>query len=101
MGSHIAGSFFEFGTHRARTLTMVMGLDAFYASNLGITACGLTPKPGGVKTSSDEFLELLTGYGQTTERVELIAGSLEKSLTKSLAEKFIAERVKASLITVD
>jgi hypothetical protein len=132
VGSHIAGSYFEFGTHRARTFTIVMGLDAFYASNMGVTAGGLTPKPGGgfmdkyfafdsfegfpqninvpdhaqykpggVKTSSDEFLELLTAYGQTTERVELIAGFYEKSLTKSLAEKFIAERVKASLITVD
>ena len=47
VGSHIAGSYFEFGTHRARTFTMVMGLDSFYASNMGVTAGGLTPKPGG------------------------------------------------------
>jgi hypothetical protein len=31
----LAGSYFEFGTHRARTFTMVMGLDDFYASNMG------------------------------------------------------------------
>jgi O-methyltransferase len=47
IGSHIAGSYFEFGTHRARTFTMVMGLDDFYAKNMGATAGGLTPKSGG------------------------------------------------------
>ena len=132
IGSHIAGSYFEFGTHRARTFTMVMGLDDFYASNMGATAGGLTPKtgggfmdkyfafdsfqgwpadtntpdmpqykPGGAKTDSDEFLNLLTSYGQSTERVELIKGFYEKSLTKSLATRFVSENVKASLITVD
>ena len=47
IGSHVAGSYFEFGTHRARTFTMVMGLDDFYAKNMGATAGGLTPKSGG------------------------------------------------------
>ena len=130
--SHIAGSYFEFGIHRARTFTMVLGLDDFYASNMGVTAGGLTPKsgggymdkyfafdsfegwpkiasahkdpqfaPGGAKTSESEFLNLLTSYGQSTERVELIRGFYEESLTKSLATKFTSENVKASLITVD
>jgi Macrocin-O-methyltransferase (TylF) len=132
VSSHIAGSYFEFGTHRARTFTMVMGLDDFYASNMGVTAGGLTPKPGGgymdkyfafdsfegwpeqtvehsdpqfnaggAKTTSDSFLELLRNYGQFTERVELIKGFYENSLTKNLATKFVKENVKASLITVD
>ena len=43
----LAGSYFEFGTHRARTFTMVMGLDDFYAKNMGATLGGLTPKSGG------------------------------------------------------
>ena len=132
IGSHIAGSYFEFGTHRARTFTMVMGLDDFYSSNMGATAGGLTPKngggfmdkyfafdsfegwpdltsahgdpqfaSGGANTSEDEFLNLLTSYGQSTERVELVRGFYEESLTKSLATRFISENVKASLITVD
>ena len=132
IGSHIAGSYFEFGTHRARTFTMVMGLDDFYASNMGETAGGLTPKsgggfmdkyfafdsfegwpsqvdstkdpqfpPGGSKTSEIEFLNLLTSYGQSTERVELFRGFYDKSLTKSLATRFVSENIKASLITVD
>ena len=128
----LAGSYFEFGTHRARTFTMVMSLDAFYAANHGSTGCTLTAKsgggfmnkyyafdsfegwpsetnvaehpqysPGGAKTSSEEFLNLLISYGQSTERVELIRGFYEKSLTKSLATRFVNENVKASLITVD
>ena len=132
IGSHIAGTYFEFGTHRARTFTMVMGLDDFYAKNMGATKGGLTPKSGGgfmdkyfafdsfegwpddtnitehpqysaggAKTSELEFLKLLTTYGQSTERVELIKGFYENSLTKSLATRFADENVKASLVTVD
>ena len=132
ISSHVAGSYFEFGTHRARTFTMVMGLDDFYSSNMGETTGGLTPKtgggfmdkyfafdsfegwpdgvnfpedpqfaPGGAKTSEIEFLNLLISYGQSTERVELVRGFYEKSLTKSLAMRFVNENVKASLITVD
>jgi len=128
----LAGSYFEFGTHRARTFTMVMGLDDFYAKNHGPTGGELTPKSsggfmdkyfafdsfegwpdntnvtehpqysaGGAKTSELEFLKLLTTYGQSTERVELIKGFYENSLTKNLATKFLNENVKASLITVD
>ena len=128
----LAGSYFEFGTHRARTFTMVMSLDSFYAANHGSTGGALTPKsgggymdkyfafdsfegwpsdtkvaehpqysPGGAKTSESEFLNLLTSYGQSTQRVELVRGFYEESLTKSLATKFTSENVKASLITVD
>ena len=130
--NHIAGSYFEFGIHRARTFTMVMGLDDFYASNMGETVGGLTPKPGGgyldkyfafdsfkgfpdyvdvrdmpqykpggVNTSLDEFMKLLTAYGQSTERVVPIEGFYEESLTESLAIKFIEEKVKASIVTID
>ena len=132
IANHIAGSYFEFGTHRARTFTMVMSLDSFYATNQGLTEGALAPKsgggymdkyfafdsfegwpsdasvagdpqfaPGGAKTSEIEFLNLLTSFGQSTERVELVKGFYEKSLTKSLATRFVNENVKASLITVD
>jgi Macrocin-O-methyltransferase (TylF) len=43
----LAGSYFEFGTHRARTFTMAMSLDSFYATNHGPTGGALTPKSGG------------------------------------------------------
>ena len=132
ISSHIAGSYLEFGIHRARTFTMVMSLDNFYASNMGATTGGLTPKTGGgymdkyfafdsfegwpaqigtnpdpqfkagkAKTTADLFTELLRNYGQSTERVELVQGFYNESLTKSLATRFVNENVKASLITVD
>ncbi len=43
----LAGSYFEFGTHRARTFTMAMSLNIFYATNHGSTGGALTPKSGG------------------------------------------------------
>ena len=128
----LAGSYFEFGTHRGRTFTMAMSLDSFYATNHGPTGGALTPKSGGgymdkyfafdsfegwpddtnvtehpqysaggAKTSELEFLKLLTSYGQSTERVELIKGFYERSLTKDLATRFVNENVTASLVTVD
>ena len=57
--------------------------------------------PGGAKTASDEFLNLLISYGQSTQRVELVQGFYKESLTQSLATRFVNENVKASLITVD
>jgi hypothetical protein len=57
--------------------------------------------PGGAKTESDEFIKLLTAYGQSTKRVELVEGFYDRSLTQSLAKKFVKENVKASLVTVD
>jgi len=128
----VSGSYFEFGVHRARTFTMVMSLDDFYASNKGATGGSLTPKSGGgyldhyfafdsfagfpegtkieahpqyiqgaVATSENEFLGLLKNYGQSTERVELITGFYEKSLTPELASQFNTRQVKAALITID
>ena len=58
-------------------------------------------KPGGVKTSSSEFLKLLHDYGQSTQRVELVEGFYDTSLTTNLSSRFVSENVKASLITVD
>lgn len=132
IGNHVIGSYFEFGCHRARTFTMVMSLDAFYASNMGPTAGGLHPKsgggymdnyfafdsfegfpedvnvldhpqytPGAASTASTEFVRLLNNYGQSTERVRLIEGFYENSLTSDLSQKFLQENTKASLITVD
>ena len=66
IGSHIAGSYFEFGTHRARTFTMVMGLDDFYASNMGVTAGGLTPKTGGGYMDKYFALDSFEGWPDLT-----------------------------------
>jgi O-methyltransferase len=128
----VAGSYFEFGVHRARTFTMVMGLDDFYSSNKGSTGGQLVPKigggymdsylafdsfegfpegtniethpqytPGAVATSEAEFLRLVKTYGQSPDRVKLITGFYDKSLTAELASELASKNTKASLITVD
>jgi hypothetical protein len=43
----ISGSYFEFGVHKARTFSMVMSLDSFYASNRGYIGGTLKPQPTG------------------------------------------------------
>jgi hypothetical protein len=43
----LSGSYFEFGIHRARTFTMAMSLDAFYAAQKGPTGGVLFPREGG------------------------------------------------------
>ena len=43
----LAGSYFEFGVHRARTFTMAMSLDVFYATHAGPTGGQLVPRNGG------------------------------------------------------
>lgn len=128
----VSGSYFEFGVHRARTFTMVMGLDDFYASNKGPTGGALAPKPeggymdhylafdsfegfpegtqiethpqytaGAVATPKEEFLRLVKEFGQSTERVKLIEGFYDRSLTNDLANEFQRQRIKASLVTID
>ena len=132
VSNHVLGSYFEFGVHRARTFTMVMSLDDFYAANMGSMAGGLTPKhgggymeqylafdsfegfpdgtniethpqytPGAVATSEAEFLRLLASFGQSTDRVKLITGFYDKSLTTKLAAELASSNTKASLITID
>jgi hypothetical protein len=40
----VSGSYFEFGVHKARTFTMVMSLDRFYATNKGYLGGALKPQ---------------------------------------------------------
>jgi hypothetical protein len=57
--------------------------------------------PGAVATSEAEFLRLLKTFGQSTDRVRLISGFYDKSLTPDLASQLSATNTSASLITVD
>jgi hypothetical protein len=57
--------------------------------------------PGAVATSEAEFLRLLKTFGQSTDRVRLISGFYDKSLTPNLASQLTATDTRASLITVD
>jgi O-methyltransferase len=57
--------------------------------------------PGAVATSEAEFLRLLKTFSQSIDRVQLITGFYDKSLTTELASELSAINTKASLITVD
>lgn len=128
----LAGSYFEFGVHRARTFTMAMSLDTFYASHKGPTGGQLVPLDGGgyftnyvafdsfegfpegtvvmehpiykaghVKTGEEDFLSLLSDYGQSTQRVRLVRGFYSQSLTAALAANFRSQNITASLVCID
>ena len=128
----LAGAYFEFGVHKARTFTMAMSLDKFYASHgekpggaLKVQAGGgffteyvafdsfegfpvgtsSTEHPiykaGHVRTGQDEFLELLSQFGQPLDRVRLVPGFYSVSLTEELASEFRSKSVLASFVTVD
>jgi hypothetical protein len=127
----LSGAYFEFGVHRARTFTMAMSLDKFYSdhglANGSLspkqgggyfdayfafdsfegfpagTNVGEHPlyKQGHVRTEELEFLSLLKSYGQNIDRVELIKGFYNESLTEELATNLRERKTKASLVTVD
>jgi len=127
--SDLQGSYFEFGVHRARTFTMAMSLDVFYAHNMGVTNRGLKPLEGGgffreyvafdsfegfppdakdvanvaanLKTSRDEFLNLVKKMGQSTQRIKIVSGFYSESLTEELASDFRKRDTKVSLVCVD
>lgn len=128
----LVGSYFEFGVHKARTFTMAMSLDKFYASNGEKEGGKLKVQLGGgffteyvafdsfegfphgtasiehpiyraghVRTGQNEFLELLSRFGQTHERVRLIPGFYAETLNANLANDFRTRSSVASFVTVD
>ena len=56
---------------------------------------------GHTRTSEDEFLKLLTSYGQTTQRVRVVSGFYSASLSAGLAEQFQERGTLASFVTID
>jgi hypothetical protein len=131
IGNDLSGAYFEFGVHRARTFTMAMSLDCFYAKH-GLTQGLLSEKEGGgyfdeyvafdsfegfppgthvaehpiyvpghVRTGEDEFLQLLKQFGQNTDRVRIVRGFFSDSLNEELASSFRSKNLKASFVTVD
>ena len=68
--SDLAGSYFEFGTHRARSFTMVTGLDYLSGMNMGPTASGLTPKPGSGYIYKYFLFDSFEGWSQGLQNSE-------------------------------
>jgi hypothetical protein len=66
----LAGSYFEFGVHRARTFTMAMSLDAFYASQKGPTGGQLAPRTGGGYFDEYVAFDSFEGFPADTQVTE-------------------------------
>lgn len=129
--NNVSGSYFEFGVHKARTFTMVMSLDAFYATHKGSIGNMIVKDSGGyferyiafdsfegfpdgtnvnehplykeghVKTSKGDFLSLLKSYGQRLDRVDCVEGFYEQSLNNNLTKRLIQQEIVCSLVTID
>lgn len=128
----LVGAYFEFGVHRARTFTMAMSLDKFFATRPPVADCRMSPQLGGgyftdyfafdsfegfppetfvaenplyrgghARTAANDFLSLLSQYGQSTERVRVVPGFYSESLNSELASQLRSEHVVASFVTID
>ncbi|MBF0397163.1 MAG: hypothetical protein HQK78_10340 [Desulfobacterales bacterium] len=113
----IKGAYFEFGCHKVRTFRMAltearkknMNDMQFYAfdSFEGLPDCtdnlaqNAQYAPNMLYTSEEEFMDIIIKHNIYVDRVKLIKGYYENSLTKELIKKLSSEGVKASLITVD
>jgi len=70
IANDLQGSYFEFGVHRARTFTMAMSLDAFYAGNMGPTGGQLVPHDGGGYLTDYVAFDSFEGFPEGTSVTE-------------------------------
>lgn len=83
----LAGSYFEFGVHRARTFTMAMSLDAFYASKKGPTGANLFPREGGGYFTEYVAFDSFEGFPDITSVAEHV--HYKAGYVKTEAEQFL------------
>lgn len=112
----IRGDYYEFGCHRARTFRMALtearrhGLETmrFFAFD---SFEGL-PEPqgdtgvteyfrGALRTSEDEFWQLVREHGIYTKNVRTVKGFYQDSLTTTLQSQLIAEGARVAIACVD
>ncbi len=114
--NNIKGHYFEFGCHKARTFRMALtearkhliedmlffAFDSFE---------GLPPTPkyikvknwkkGALYTSEKTFMNLIRKHGLYIEKVKLIKGFYNQSLTSKLQKDFLKNNWKIALVTID
>lgn len=113
----IAGDYYEFGCHRARTFRMALtearrhqrdnmrflAFDSFAGLPEvdGDTKHDLWNEAGTLATSQEEFLKLIGEHGIFTDKVELVPGFYDRSLTAELQNRLLGGGTPAALICVD
>jgi hypothetical protein len=115
--NNIDGNYFEFGIHRCRTFRMALSearkhnLDNmdFYAfdSFEGLPDREVDDESidvwqkGALTTSINKFKEMITKHGLYLNKIHLIDGYYQDTLTEELKQNFIKDKKFASLINID
>lgn len=112
----IAGDYFEFGCHRARTFRMALTearrrfMDDMhflaFDSFAGLPECEEDVDvaayfPGALCTSEEEFLCLVAEHGIYLDKVSIYKGFYNITLTPKLQSELLAQGRKATIVCVD
>jgi hypothetical protein len=113
----IKGDYFEFGCHRGRTFRMALtearhhnmdsmsflAFDSFAGlpENKGDHGIGKKWNPGELVTTEKQFMQLMKTHALYLDRIKLIPGFYNESLTELRRQNLIADQHKASFICVD
>jgi hypothetical protein len=116
-GNDVAGDYFEFGCHRARTFRMALTEARrqnltdmrFFAfdSFAGLPECDpakvgtSTWTTGALRTGQDEFMELIRAHGLFVDQVRTVPGFYDASLTPALQGELLASGRRPALVCVD
>lgn len=114
--NRIAGDYYEFGCHRARTFRMALtearrhGLDDMRF--LAFDSFGGLPAPtsdpsiehwteGALATSEEDFLAMVRAHGIYTDKVRTVPGFYAESLHEDLARELLDSGRRPALVCVD
>ena len=115
--NEVAGDYFEFGCHRARTFRMALtearrhslsnmtfwAFDSFAGlpHNRGDHLLGDKWQAGELTTSKEEFELIITEFGIYPENVKCIKGFYDQSLSSDLVRDFNERNVRSALVCID
>ncbi len=114
--NRIGGAYHEFGCHRARTFRMALtearrhnlhdmrfvAFDSF----AGLPPATSAPsqeqwREGALATSEEEFLRLVGEHGLAVDRIDIVKGLYDETLTRERQQEFLAKREPIALACVD
>lgn len=108
----IDGYYFEFGCHKARTMRLAwdtlrslhdwtyVAFDSFEGLPEMDPADSMPVwKKGDLKTSETDFVNLMTEHGMPREKLKIVKGFYDESLTPTLRDKLLP--AKAAVVYID
>ena len=113
----VEGDYFEFGCHKGRTFRMALtearhhnidcmsflAFDSFAGlpQNNGDHQVGVNWNKGELVTTEEQFMDLMATHGLYLDKIKLIPGFYNESLTESKKQYLQAQGHKASIVCVD